>query len=49
MYLQGRRLIRYSRGHVTVLDRSGLEAASCPRYEADRRIYARIMDSMTRA
>lgn len=41
--LQRRKLIRYSRGEVTVLDRSGLEVASCGCYDADNATYVRIM------
>lgn len=41
--LHRRDLISYSRGDVTVLDRKGLEAASCGCYEADKATYARMM------
>ena len=41
--LQKRRLIRYSRGEITVLDRRGLKAASCGCYKADRDSYERIL------
>jgi CRP-like cAMP-binding protein len=40
--LQQRRLIHYSRGDITVLDRRGLMAASCKCYKADRDSYDRI-------
>jgi CRP-like cAMP-binding protein len=41
--LQKRGLIEYHRGQVTVVNRKGLEAASCSCYADDRRAYARIM------
>ena len=41
--LQGRNLIQYTRGRVTVLDRRGMERASCSCYETDRATYARLV------
>jgi hypothetical protein len=41
--LQRRRLIRYHRGEVTILDRRGMEAASCSCYKADRESYASLL------
>jgi CRP-like cAMP-binding protein len=41
--LQQRRLIHYSRGDITVLDRRGLMAASCKCYTADRESYNRTL------
>ncbi|KAF0190813.1 MAG: Cyclic nucleotide-binding protein [Gammaproteobacteria bacterium] len=41
--LQKRKLINYSRGIITVLNRRGLEAASCGCYRADKATYERIM------
>jgi len=42
--LQNRKLISYKRGAITVLDRIGLEAASCKCYEADKLIYEKMME-----
>lgn len=41
--LQAHKLIAYHRGHIEILDRAGLEAASCSCYEADRLTYKRVM------
>jgi CRP-like cAMP-binding protein len=40
--LQKRNLIHYNRGDITVIDRRGLEVASCGCYTADRASYDRI-------
>lgn len=37
--LQDRGLIAYSRGHISLVDRVGLEAAACPCYARERAIY----------
>ena len=37
--LQKRKLIRYARGAVTILNRKGLERASCPCYRSDIEAY----------
>jgi CRP-like cAMP-binding protein len=37
--LQKRKLIRYARGHVSIVDRAGLEAAACACYPAARNAY----------
>lgn len=41
--LQSRKLIRYSRGDISILDRRGLEAAACSCYAADRETYLSFM------
>ena len=41
--LQKRKLVSYSRGDITVLDRAGLEAASCGCYRAVKNTYERIL------
>ena len=40
--LQRDKLIGYTRGEITVLDRKRLERAACPCYEAEKADYARI-------
>jgi hypothetical protein len=37
--LQKRKLVSYSRGNITVLDRAGLEAVSCGCYRAIKDTY----------
>lgn len=44
--LQRRNLITYQRGKITVLDRAGLEKAACHCYNADREIYAQMLEQV---
>jgi CRP-like cAMP-binding protein len=41
--LQKRKLIRYCRGDITILDRRALEGAACACYALDRKTYANVM------
>jgi CRP-like cAMP-binding protein len=41
--LQRRKLIRYSRGDISLLDVRGLREVACPCYTIDKKIYARIL------
>jgi CRP-like cAMP-binding protein len=41
--LQKAGIIRYSRGHITVLDRKGLEARTCECYAVVNKEYARLL------
>jgi CRP-like cAMP-binding protein len=45
--LQRAGLIRYSRGHITVLDRSGLETRSCECYAVVKKEYYRLLPATT--
>ncbi len=44
MTLQGRQLIDYRRGDITILDRVGLRAAACDCYGAMEAVYGQILD-----
>jgi CRP-like cAMP-binding protein len=46
LQLQRLGLIRYARGHITVLDRAGLEARSCECYEVVRKEYDRLLPDL---
>ena len=41
--LQQRKLIRYHRGEMTILNRPAMEAASCSCYRADLRVYRNLL------
>ena len=43
-HLQEDGLIRYRRGHITVLDRKGLEARVCECYMVVRQEYQRLLN-----
>jgi CRP-like cAMP-binding protein len=43
--LQSRNLIRYTRGHMKILDRTGLEAAACICYQSDLETYRRALSA----
>jgi CRP-like cAMP-binding protein len=40
-------LIKYSRGHITVIDRAGLEARACECYEVVRKEFDRLLPEKT--
>ena len=42
-HLQSLKLIRYTHGHITILDRSGLEATACECYWVVRKEYERLL------
>jgi Crp-like helix-turn-helix domain len=44
-FLQRQKLISYRRGHITILDRGGLEAVSCGCYRSMKQIYDRILSA----
>jgi len=44
-FLRKRKLVRYSRGEITILDREGLEAVSCQCYRSAKGTYERLFSS----
>lgn len=46
--LQRSGLIEYARGHVSIIDRKGLQAAACGCYASDRKLYAAALRAMPR-
>jgi CRP-like cAMP-binding protein len=46
--LQARGFIRYQRGHISVLDRAGLELAVCECYGVVRKEFARLLSDVRR-
>jgi len=46
LQLQRRGLISYARGHIKVLDRSGLEASTCECYAVVKREYDRLLPDL---
>ena len=43
LFLQDAGLIRYANGHITVLDREGLEKLTCECYEVVKKEYDRLL------
>ncbi len=44
--LQAANLIRYARGHITVLDRKGLEQRTCECYAVVKQEYDRLLPAV---
>jgi len=45
--LQAAGLIQYARGHITVLDRPGLERRTCECYAVVKKEYDRLLPDLT--